>query len=135
MIEKESQRIVIALGIVASVAATIVALPNGGIVITVIKATLTWSGVWSFLFILMTAANMKYKNAGSIGDLNFTEKFRGKCFDLSVDAYGVNFIFIMTYFILAVGFNLNIWLTAVIALTIASTLFILGIIAKRSEER
>jgi|GEM_PF-2211404 len=135
MAEKESQRIVVALGILASVVAVIATLPNGDIVITGIKVALGLSGFWSFLFILMTAANMKYQNVGSIGDLTFTEKFRGKSFDLSVDTYGINFIFVMTYLILAVGFNLNTWLTATIAFAIASTVFMIGIITKTREKR
>lgn len=135
---EESLRVVITLGILATVLSAIVVLPNGATVI--IKSTLSISGIFCFLFILATGSSLKFRDNNKIADITLTNKFRGICYDMAIDTYGYNFVNIFAYlsaYLLGLRdyseWDNKIWAGYAISGVLFLIICIVGIIAKNRE--
>ncbi len=139
---EESNRIVIALGILATVLGAVVLLPNS--IWGIAKVPLVISGIFSFLYILTTGANLKYKNVGEIADFAFSEKFRRWCFNECINTYGYNFVVVFGVgFAHLLGSNVasnahidtKFWLGFALAGALFLAIAILGAISKSKESK
>lgn len=96
----ENQRLTIALGIVATgIAVKTLDLSKGSLsyLTGLIAGTLYVASVLAFVYLLLTAAKMKYKDNDAIGSVPFTESTRRFCYDFAINAFGFNFVVWLGY--------------------------------------
>lgn len=97
----EQQRLIITLGVIATSVAILALLVSrsSGITWYLIKFTLALSCFFGFMFVLLSASKLKYKEPGAINDFVFPEYLRHKSYDLMIDIFGVNLFLVLGYFI------------------------------------
>lgn len=100
----EEQRLLIISVILATIIAVFALLPDG--IWAFVKGMLLLSGISGFLFILLTGANLKYKNAGEIGDFRFGSNIRRFLYNQCIDTYGYN-LYVIVVFMTASHFSLK----------------------------
>lgn len=135
--KSDEARLVISSGLIAVAVGVFTLLPSSYL-INIIKITFGFSAFFSFLYILLTAAKLKYREPGQIDLYNFTEKFRHKTYDISVDIYGPNLSLItMLGIALLLGWNpttLPDWRLAIGAvITFPLMLLLLGIFGRKKK--
>lgn len=83
----DQQRIVIALGVVATEIAVLALADSHRLVSGIIGGLFFLPAVFSFLFIILTGAHLKFSHAGDIGELAVPHKLRHWSYDMSISAY------------------------------------------------
>lgn len=103
MLEKsEEQRISICFGIIATSLALFVVVPSG--YWSIITGIFAISGVLAFVYILITAAKLKYRDPLGVGIIDVPESIRKMAYDVSIDVYGSNFFIII---VITIGYFFN----------------------------
>lgn len=80
----------------AAVIATVFIVPNSNVFETILKVALGFSAFFSALYLIATAANVKYNEPGVMYQMLYAgEKFRMRMYDFSVDTFAVAFLYIL----------------------------------------
>lgn len=97
---REQQRLVIAATIVGTVVA-LYALPlTAADLWSLTRGFMLFPGLAGFLFLITTGAHLKYKEPGTIGDLDIAHSMRRFFYNWMIDLFWIGF-FISTVFIIA----------------------------------
>ena len=128
----DQQRIVIALGIVATEIAIQALSSSHATISSIIGGLFLLPAVFSFFFIVFTGANLKFRRAGDIGEVAIPDKLRQWCYDLSLDAYWWALILVVLVFVaLLFGWNgspstfLSYWPSYFISVGILGTIVVI----------
>jgi hypothetical protein len=110
----EQTRLILAAALVATAIAAVQILPDfkNDAVEVFLKGVLVISAFSGFMFILLTAAMLKYSKADEVGSWPFTEKFRTKCYDYCIDSYGIQSGSIIMFgfaYVLGWTFEKDVW--------------------------
>ena len=95
----DQQRIVIALGVVATDIAILAISGEYKLVSSVIGGLFFVPALFSFLFIILTAAHLKYRSVGDIGQLTISHGLRRWSYDISINAYWWALILVTLIFV------------------------------------
>lgn len=139
---KEQQRVVVAIAILATVVA-LYTLPIASKDIWSLSRGLTLlPGVFAFGFILMTGSHLKYKNPGTIGDLNIAHSVRKFFYNWMIDGFSSSLLISIMFFAAAgLGWDgtdikgYSLWVGFGIGAFIFLSLSLLSIIAWNKEQR
>jgi hypothetical protein len=94
---KEEQRLLISLGIVAAaVTSATIHLP-GGSLFALAQVALFFSATLAFLYIIFSAAELKYENQDDINWLLVNNQLRKASFNYSINSFGFFSIFFLAY--------------------------------------
>ena len=83
----EELRIIVTLGLLATIIGGIALLPSDGLW-PAIKTLSAISGVFGFLYVVWTAALLKYSRNNEIGQIAISNNRRKSFYNLSIDIYG-----------------------------------------------
>lgn len=77
----------------AAVVATVFIVPNGNVFETLLKTVLSFSAFFAALYLIATAANVKYREPGVMYQMLYVgERFRMRMYDFSVDTFAAAFL-------------------------------------------
>lgn len=114
-----------------AVIATVFIVPNGNIFEILLKIALGFSALFAALYLIATAANVKYKEPGVMYEMLYVgERFRMRMYDFSVDTFAAAFLIFLGLMSVALiqaasGIELNpVWQWIILI----STMLILGVI-------
>ncbi len=111
----EQTRLVIVVALVASaIAALQILQPIGAdnLLLSMVRVVFLISAACGLLYVLLSAATLKYKRHDEIGGWIFTERFRQFCYNYCIDTYGVQLGTVILFgaaYALGWNFNLPTW--------------------------
>lgn len=122
--------------------ATFFAVPDIGILTNFLKFFLGVSVLLSALFLIVSAARVKYTEPGHMyQSLYVTERFRRRMFDWSVDVFGFAFLYFMSLLITGVIekiFNIKFdefWIWAIVISILVVEMVIIAILSNMAKSR
>lgn len=93
----ENNRLILALGIVTTSASIFVSQgwQKPQLILGITLSALLFSSLLAGIYLILSAASLKYKDNDSIGNIPFTDKFRAHCYDYAVNVFGYFFILLL----------------------------------------
>lgn len=104
----------LAIALVATAVAAIQIIPSmpDNSLANFVKLIFAISALSGFLYILFTAAFLKFSRPDVVGNWPFTEKFRRRCYNYCIDSYGVQIGSVIMFgsaYIFGWSFDKSVW--------------------------